>query len=44
MNRITELRKEKGMSQIALAMVLNVSQKMISAYETGKSEPSIATL
>lgn len=44
MNRITLLRKEKGMSQIALALRLNVSQKMISAYETGKSEPSVATL
>lgn len=44
MNRITLLRKEKGMSQIALSMELNLSQKMISAYENGKSEPSIATL
>lgn len=44
MNRITMLRKEKGMSQIALSIKLNVSQKMISAYETGKSEPSIETL
>lgn len=44
MNRITSLRKEKGMSQISLALKLNVSQKMISAYETGKSEPSISTL
>ncbi|MGN1434034.1 MAG: helix-turn-helix domain-containing protein [Ruminococcus sp.] len=44
MNRITMLRKEKGMSQIALSIKLNVSQKMISAYETGKSEPSVETL
>ncbi len=44
MNRIASLRKEKGMSQIALSLQLNVSQKMISSYETGKSEPSIATL
>ena len=44
MNRITALRKEKGMSQIALSLKLNVSQKMISAYETGKSEPSVETL
>lgn len=44
MNRITELRKEKGVSQISLAMQLNVSQKTISAYENGKSEPGIATL
>ena len=43
MNRIAELRKEKGISQISLSLKLNLSQKMISAYETGKSEPSIAT-
>ena len=44
MDRITHLRKEKHMSQISLAMKLNLSQKMISAYENGKNEPSIATL
>ncbi len=44
MKRITELRKEKNISQVSLAMKLNLSQKMISAYENGKSEPSIATL
>ena len=43
MNRIAMLRK-KGLSQISLSLKLNVSQKMISAYENGKSEPSIATL
>jgi len=44
MNRIALLRKEKGMSQLSLAMKLNVSQKMVSAYENEKSEPCIATL
>lgn len=44
MNRIAELRKEKNMSQISLGMKLNVSQKMISAYENGKNEPSIDLL
>ena len=44
MNRIALLRKEKNMSQIALSLKLNVSQKMISAYENDKSEPGIATL
>ena len=44
MNRIAELRKEKRMNQISLAMKLNVSQKMISAYENGKNEPSIDLL
>ena len=32
------------MNQISLAMKLNVSQKMISAYENGKNEPSIDLL
>ena len=44
MNRIAELRKEKRMSQISLGMKLNVSQKMISAYENGINEPSIDLL
>ncbi len=44
MDRITLLRKEKGISQVALAMELNFSQKMISSYENGKNEPSISTL
>lgn len=44
MNRIKELRTDKKMSQVSLSMKLNVSQKMISAYENGKSEPSIAIL
>ncbi|MCH5296855.1 MAG: helix-turn-helix transcriptional regulator [Ruminococcus sp.] len=44
MRRIKELRKEKDISQISLSMKINVSQKMVSAYENGKNEPSIATL
>ena len=32
------------MSQIALAIAMNVSQKTISAYENGKNEPSISLL
>lgn len=44
MNRIAELRKEKRMNQISLALKLNVSQKIISAYENGKNEPSIDLL
>ena len=44
MNRITMLRKEKGMSQIALSIKLNVSQKMISAYETGRHQPTMDML
>ena len=44
MNKIAELRKEKRMTQTSLAMRLNVTQNMISFYESGKNEPSISTL
>ena len=44
MLRISELRKEKGLNQVALGMKLNVSQKMISAYENETHQPSIDTL
>ena len=44
MNRIAELRKEKGLNQVGLGLRLNVSQKMVSAYESGLHQPSIETL
>ncbi|MDO5398042.1 MAG: helix-turn-helix transcriptional regulator [bacterium] len=44
MKRIMELRKEKHLTQIGLGLRLNVSQKMISAYESGTHQPSIDTL
>ncbi len=44
MKRIAELRKEKGLNQTGLGLKLNVSQKMISAYESGVHQPSIETL
>jgi len=44
MRRIAELRKEKGLNQVGLGLKLNVSQKMISAYESGTHQPSIDTL
>lgn len=44
MKRIAELRKEKHWNQIALALKLNVSQYLISAYETGRHQPSIDSL
>ena len=44
MKRIAELRKEKHLNQTGLAIKLNVSQKMISAYESGIHQPSIDTL
>lgn len=44
MERIAELRKEKHLTQIGLALKLNLSQKMISAYESGRHQPSVETL
>ena len=44
MKRLAELRKEKGLNQVGLGLKLNVSQKMISAYESGVHQPSIDTL
>lgn len=44
MKRIMELRKEKHLTQIGLGLRLNVSQKMISAYESGTHQPSVDTL
>lgn len=36
--RLRELRKEKGISQLKLAMDLSVNQNTISRYETGERE------
>ena len=40
MDRISQLRKEKGLNQTGLAMLLNVSQYTISAIETGRQQPT----
>lgn len=42
--RIKELRKTKNISQLKIALDLNMSQNTISRYETGEREPSIADL
>lgn len=36
MNRIKELRKEKGLKQTELAAILNVTQGALSSWETGR--------
>lgn len=36
--RLKELRKEKGISQLKLAMDLSANQNTISRYETGERE------
>ncbi len=42
--RLKELRKERGISQVKLAMDLCTNQNTISRYETGEREPGIAEL
>lgn len=36
--RLRELRKEKGISQLKMAMDLSTNQNSISRYETGERE------
>ena len=43
-NRIRALREEINMTQIRLSTELEVSQETISAYETGRHNPSFALL
>lgn len=42
--KIRELRKQKGISQIKMAIDLNTNQNTISRYETGEREPGISEL
>ncbi len=42
--RLKELRKQKGISQLRLAIEINTNQNTISRYETGEREPGIAEL
>ena len=44
MNRIKELRKKKGLTQIQLANIMHVSQGTISAYEAGTVQIDQETL
>ena len=44
MNRIKQLREERGMSQVRLSIELGVSQETVSAYENGKHFPSVQSL
>lgn len=43
-DRLVRLRKEKGLSQETLARELNVSQSLISYYESGRKQPGYNTL
>ena len=42
--RLKELRKKRGISQLKLAMDLNMNQNSISRYETGEREADYETL
>ena len=42
--RLRELRKQRGISQLKLAMDLNMNQNSISRYETGEREADYQTL
>lgn len=42
--RLKELRKAKKISQLQLALALNMNQNSISRYETGEREADYATL
>ena len=42
--RLKELRKKKGVSQVKLAIDLDINQNSISRYETDQREADYATL
>lgn len=42
--RLKDLRQEKNLGQVALAKQLNVGKSIISAWEIGKSEPTLSNL
>ena len=43
-NKIKELRKEKGLTQLQLAIALNLDQTTISKWEVGKALPDTSML
>ena len=40
-NKLEQIRKEKGLSQEALALKLDVSRQTISSLENGRYNPSL---
>lgn len=42
--RLKELRKKRHISQVSLALALNMNQNSISRYETGEREADYKTL
>ena len=43
-SKIQMLRKNHGLSQENLALILNINRNYLSRIETGKSEPSLSVL
>lgn len=43
-NKLKEIRKENGFTQLQVAMYLNTTHATISRYETGTLEPSLQML
>ena len=44
MNNLKKLREKRNITQVRLSIAAEVSQETISAYESGKSFPSVETL
>ena len=42
--RIRELRRKQGMTQLALGKIIGVGQDTISIYESGKHYPEVRNL
>ena len=42
--RIKDLRIEKGLSQMQLAKLLNMSQSAVAKWELGKTEPTASAI
>ena len=42
--RLIQLRKDRGISQIALAKEIGISSRIYQEYEYGKSEPKMSNL
>ena len=43
-NRLKQLRKQKGLTQLALQMKTGIEQALISKYENGERVPPTETL
>lgn len=44
MKGLKQIRKEKKLNQLKVALDLNISREALSHYENGKREPSLAML